>query len=85
MKVSEQLDLSVYRFLLRGESIVAVIGDNPGAEVERRLERALSGGVKISLDEQTLRFLQRRRESSIQEGPWVERHHRPGQGFNFDR
>ena len=82
---SEQLDLSVFRFQLRGESIVAVIGDNPGAEVEGRLNRRLSGGEKVSLDEDTLNFLKQRRESAIQQGPWVERHYRPGQGFGFDR
>lgn len=83
-----QLDLSVYRFFLPGESgdsIVAVLGEDPGAEVGRRLERALSAGEMAILDEQTLEFLQQRREMSTEQGPWVERHYRPGRGFNLDR
>ncbi len=79
------LNLSVYRFLYDGRSIVAVLGDDPGGEVETHLSRRLSGGVRIELDEQVLRFLIERREQASEQGSWVERHYRPGQGFRLDR
>ena len=80
-----ELELSVYRFMNEGRSIVAIVGDNPGGEEEVRLNRRLSGGAKTELDENVLRFLLERREQATEQGSWVERHYRPGQGFNLDR
>ena len=80
-----ELELSAYRFLFEGKSVVAVVGENPGSEEETRLNRQLSGGVRTQLDDDILRFLVERREQATELGPWVEGHYRPGKGFNLDR
>ena len=79
------LNLSAFRFLLRGEWTVAVIGENPGEEIGRRLERALARGERIDLDARALQFLLDRRAIGTEQGDWVERHYRPGQEFDFNR
>ncbi len=79
------LELSVYRFLLQGQSVVAVVGDDPGEASRTHIDRELSRGRRVTLEDDVLRFLLERREQGTQLGPWVERHHRPGQGFWLDR
>ena len=81
----DELELSVYRFLLKGVSVVAVVGDDPGTEAGRRIDRELARGSRITLEDDVLGFLRERRAQGIQEGSWVERHFRPGQGFNVER
>lgn len=81
----DELELSVYRFSLRGQPMVAVVGNAPGEEPGRFIDRALSRGTRVTLEEDVLRFLQERRVQETQRGTWVERHFRPGQGFRFER
>lgn len=75
----------MYRFLLRGEWVLAVVGVDPGEEPRRHIDRELSRGRRVTLEDEVLGFLVERREQGIQEGPWVERHFRPDPGFGFDR
>ena len=82
---SEDVELSAFRLMRRNDWVVAVVGEHPGAPFESRLQSILAGGQWVELDEETLRFLQQRRETQSDQGPWVEGHYRPGQGFNFDR
>src|SRR5438874_2675381 len=78
---SPDTELSAYRFQLSHVWHVAVLGDQPPEELDRRLQRILSRGEPASLPEEVLLELQRRRASATQLGPWVERHARPPEGF----
>ncbi len=70
-------DLSVYRLLLTHRWYLAILGDQPRPDLQRRLDQILAQGEPASLPEQVLGELQRRRAQAIKLGPWVERHARP--------
>src|SRR5438552_2435392 len=72
-------DLSVYRILLDRVSHVAVLGLPPPMDLDRRIMRLLARGELVELPPPVLATLAARRAESIREGPWVERHHRPGE------
>jgi hypothetical protein len=74
-----ECDLSSYRFLLDRISHVAVLGTPPSEELDRTIRRILASGEPASLPEEVLTLLLQRRAEQIRLGPWVERHHRPGQ------
>jgi hypothetical protein len=74
---SPDTELSAYRFHLNRIWHVAVLGDQPTEELDRKLRRILSRGEPTSLPEEILQQLQRRRAQAIRLGPWVERHVRP--------
>ena len=71
-------DLSVFRFLLDRAPHVAVIGEPPPADLDRRRRCLLSAGDANSLSPEVLRLLWQRRIEANRKGPWVERHVRPG-------
>lgn len=71
-------DLSVFRFQLSRIYHVAVIGIRPDEGLERRLRNILSRGESVSLSPEILRTLMSRRSQATRQGPWVERHYRPG-------
>ncbi len=71
-------DLSVSRFLLDRVSHVAVIGVPPPDELDRRLRRILRTGELTPLPGNILLLLWQRRLEANRDGPWVERHFRPG-------
>ena len=73
-----QADLSVFRFQLSQIYHVALIGEEPPPELNRRIERLLSGGETVQLDANILDMLRQRRTEAIKIGPWVEGHFRPG-------
>lgn len=74
---SPDSELSAYRFHLSRVWHVAVLGDQPPEELDKRLQRILSRGEPTSLPEEILAELQRRRAEATRIGPWVERHSRP--------
>ena len=76
-------DLSAYRFLIQGIWHVAIVGETPSSELADQLERELSIGERVEISVGILDFLQGRRQEQIENGPWVERHHRPGQRFRL--
>jgi hypothetical protein len=74
---SPDTELSTYRFHLNRVWHVAILGDQPTEELDRRLTRILSRGEPTTLPEEILQQLQRRRAQATRLGPWVERHTRP--------
>ena len=79
------VDLSVYRFIRNDIWHVAVVGDSPPHQLHQEIEAALAGGESVRLDKKARRWLRQRRQQQIRRGPWVERHYRPGRGFQFRR
>lgn len=78
-QAQDQCDLSTYRLLLNQVSHVVVLGEPPPEALDHQLQRILSAGTPTSLPEDVRQILQERRAQAAQEGPWVERHFRPGQ------
>jgi hypothetical protein len=72
-------NLSVYRLLLDGLPHVTVLGQPPPADLQRRVTRLLGRGEPATLPAAVLQVLAERRAAAMQEAPWVERHHRPGE------
>lgn len=72
-------DLSTYRFLLQQISHVAVIGEPPPEDLEKKLQEILSTGEPTPLPPNILKLLTERRNQATKQGPWIERHYRPGQ------
>jgi hypothetical protein len=56
-----------------------VLGATPPQELDRTIRRILAAGEPTALPEEVLTLLLQRRAQQIRLGPWVERHHRPGQ------
>lgn len=75
---AQECDLSVYRFLLDRISHVAVIGQTPPEEIDRRLRKLLAAGEPTSLPADIIQLLFARRIQAAQQGSWVEGHYRPG-------
>ena len=78
-----ECDLSAYRFLIQDVWHVAIVGEIPSSELADQLERDLSVGERVEISVAILDFLLGRRQEQIENGPWVERHHRPGQRFRL--
>jgi hypothetical protein len=76
--LTNQCDLSSYRFILNGVSHVAVVGDPPPAELEQQLKVILSAGQATALPLEVLARLAQRRSQATKIGPWVEGHYDPG-------
>jgi len=74
----QDCDLSVYRFQLNRVWHVAVLGEPPPGHLESRLHRILSPGEPTTLPAEALRILLQRRSEATRQGPWVERHYKPG-------
>ena len=75
---TEECELSAYRFHLDRIWHVVVLGDTPSADLAEKLEAVLATGESTSLPPQVLGVLMERRRRATEQGPWVERHHRPG-------
>lgn len=72
-------DLSAFRLQLDRRWHVVVLGQIPPEALDRAVRQVLAAGESVSLSEQVLNLLFERRLRSIKQGPWVERHFRPGQ------
>jgi len=72
-------DVSVYRLQLNQVWHVAALGEPPPVDLADTLEQILGSGEPVSLPDDVLTLLHQRRAVAIRQGPWVERHHRPGQ------
>ncbi len=73
-----ECDLSAYRFHINYIYHVAVLGESPTEELDQKLQTILSPGEPISLPSNVLKVFVERRNKAIKQGPWVERHFRPG-------
>lgn len=69
-------DLSVYRFQYQGVNYVAVLGDQPPEELQTTIEALLSIGESVTLPDEVVAYLRRRRQEARHVGPWVEGHYR---------
>jgi hypothetical protein len=78
LRAKGRCELSTYRFLLEGISHVAVVGETPPEELDRRLRKILAAGGPTPLPAEILQLLLDRRVQASQQGEWVERHYRPG-------
>ena len=67
-----------YRLELDSIWHVAVLGQQPDHELDRRLRLVLSSGELVSLPEGVLQIPFARRATATELGPWVEGHHWPG-------
>lgn len=76
---AEGCDLSSYRLQLDQIWHVAVLGEQPAPELDRRLRMILAGGDPVTFPADVVAALLARRAAAIELGPWVERHHRPGE------
>ena len=74
-----EADLSVYRLQLDQINHVAVLGDPPAADLDQQIAALLAQGEPASLPTAALQALLERRRQMTQHGPWVEKHHRPGE------
>jgi hypothetical protein len=72
-------ELSVYRLQLSRLWYVAALGLVPPAPVLQALERILATGEPADLPTAVWHALHERRRHATRLGPWVERHHRPGE------
>ncbi len=72
-------DLSAYRFQLDRLYHVAVLGETPPTALDHQLTDILASGEPAELPAAILRLLTERRAQATRQGPWVERHHRPGE------
>jgi hypothetical protein len=72
-------DLSVYRLRLGPELTwhVAVLGNPPDEDLNRRIEEILTSGEQVPLPDEVLVQLAARRREQSNRGPWVEAHHFP--------
>ncbi|MCC7106246.1 MAG: hypothetical protein IT307_13975 [Chloroflexi bacterium] len=72
-------DLSAYRLQFDQVWHVALLGERPSDELEHRLRLILAAGEPATLPQEIVQLLLQRRVEAKQLGPWVERHHRPGE------
>lgn len=75
----EPCNLSAYRLRV-GEALewhVAVLGEHPLDELQRRIEDVLATGEPVTLPQEILNVLIQRRRTHSGKGKWVEHHHFP--------
>jgi hypothetical protein len=72
-----QCDLSVYRLQLDRIYHVAILGETPAEDLDRRITRLLARGESTTLPSEVLTALAARRRQATRLAPWVERHTRP--------
>ena len=72
-------DVSVYRLQLNQLWHVAALGLVPPTPVLQALETILATGEAVDLPPEVWQALTERRRQATRRGPWVERHHRPGE------
>lgn len=76
-----QTDLSAFRLQLTQVWHVAVIGEMPPAELDRRLRSILATGEPTSLPDDVVQVLFARRNQIAAHTPWMEAHYRPGKSI----
>jgi hypothetical protein len=74
-------DISAYRFLIKQIWHVALPGDPPPEDLEKKLQSILARGEATSLPPDVLKLLTERRNQATKQAPWVERHYRPGRYY----
>lgn len=72
------VDVSVYRFQLDRIDHVAALGQSPPPDLDATLAAILAAGEPTPLPPAVLQQLAARRAQATTEGPWVQRHYRPG-------
>ena len=73
-------DLSAYRLQLSRIWHVAVVGEAPPEDIDRRIERILARGQVAELPEEVIKLLLERSAQIRSQAPWTEGHYRPGLG-----
>jgi hypothetical protein len=75
----EPCNLSVYRIRLGDhlEYHVAVLGEPPAQELQRRIDDFLKDGEAVTLPSEAVDALLARRAQQQKDGPWVEHRHFP--------
>ncbi len=71
-------DVSAYRPQLNRIYHVAVLGEPPPPELDEQLGQILARGEPAELPADVLQALTDRRRRMSRQGPWTERHYRPG-------
>ena len=71
-------DVSAYRFLLNQVPHVAVLGAQPPADLDTKLQSLLAAGESATLPHEVLAGLAERRRQMSHRGPWTEGHYRHG-------
>jgi hypothetical protein len=56
---------------------VALVGEEPVAELQKQIARILHAGVTVELPRPLVQFLAERRAAARRHGEWVERHYLP--------
>ena len=74
----QPVDVSVFRLQLNRLWHVAALGLVPPAPVLQALETILATGEPAERPAEVWQTLRQRRAQAARQGPWVERHHRPG-------
>ena len=70
-------DLSVYRFRMDGVWYVAVVGKDPPAKLDQKIEALLASEEAVTLPTVVAKDLLARRSEKTRYGPWVEGHYGP--------
>jgi hypothetical protein len=68
-------DLSAFRLQYSQLWHVAVVGEAPPEDLDRRIELVLSRGQPAELPDEVVRLLQERGAMMRQQGPWSEGHY----------
>ena len=74
-------ELSAFRLELNRIWHVAVVGETPTTELDRRLRLALAGGKVVQLPGDILQLLFERRAQITPHTPWMEGHYTTGESF----
>ena len=74
----QPLDVSVYRLQLNRLWHIAAVGVVPPAPVLQAIEDILATGEPAELPPEVWQALAARRVQASKQGPWQERHYRPG-------
>ncbi|HEV2121576.1 MAG TPA: hypothetical protein VGW38_02230, partial [Chloroflexota bacterium] len=72
-------DVSVFRLQVNQLWYVAALGLVPPAPVLAAIERILDTGEPAELPTEVWQAFHERRRQATRLGPWVTRHHRPGE------
>lgn len=73
-----ECDLSVYNLRLNGEPIIIVMGNEPSADLDERLRKALSTGSPTTLPQDVIVMLTERSIRERRKWPWTEGHYGSG-------
>ncbi len=75
-------DLSAYRLQVSQVWHVAIVGETPPEDLNRRIERILSRGEPAALPDAVVEALLQRSAEARSRRPWTEGHYRPGRGLS---